>query len=169
MKEIVAVDRNWGIGHEGKLLKRIPEDMARFRKMTLNKVVIMGRATFASLPKQEPLADRVNIVLSGNPDFVNEKVTVCRSLDDLFETLAPYNPDDVYVIGGGRVYAELLPHCTEAYVTKIDSSYPADTHYPNLDDADGWELAWESEKRSCQDIDFHYTVYENQSPKPYGA
>ena len=169
MKEIVAVDPNWGIGCGGKLLRRIPGDMARFRKMTLHKVVVMGRATFLSLPKQEPLADRVNIVLSRNPDFVNDKVTVCRSPAELFMELKQYDTDDVFVIGGGAVYALLLPYCREAYVTKINNAYPADTYYPNLDERDGWKLVSVSEPITDKDIEFRYTVYENESPKTYGV
>ena len=167
MKEIVAVDRNWGIGCEGKLLQRIPEDMARFRKITLHKVVVMGRATFESLPKQKPLKDRVNIVLTRNQEYINDKVTVCRSLNELFAELKQYHTDDVFVIGGGAVYAELLPYCDGAYVTKIDNTYPADTYYPNLDEEDGWTLASESEPMEYGDIGFRYTVYTHQKPKKY--
>lgn len=169
MKEIVAVDQNWGIGCGGKLLTRIPEDLARFKEMTLHKVVVMGRATFESLPKQKPLADRVNIVLSQNPGFTSDGVTVCRSLDALFRALAPYDPDDVNIIGGGVVYAELLPYCTTAHVTRIDNAYPADTYYPNLDEASGWKLVSESEPMGYMGTKFHYTTYENESPKTYGA
>lgn len=167
MKEIVAVDKNWGIGCDGNLLQRIPEDMARFRQLTLHKVVVMGRATFESLPKQEPLADRVNIVLSRNPDFVNDRVTVCRGLDELFKELKQYDTDDVFVIGGGAVYALLLPYCTEAYVTKIDNTYPADTYFVNLDEENGWKLVSESGPMDYRDIGFRYTVYENEEPKRY--
>ena len=165
MKEIVAVDQNWGIGCGGKLLKRIPEDMARFRRMTLHKVVVMGRETFESLPKREPLKDRINIVLSRNPGYVNDGVTVCRNLDELFQALTHYDPDDVFVIGGGAVYALLLPYCTEAYVTKIENAYPADTYFPKLDEADGWRLVSVSEPMGYQDIEYRYAVYANESPK----
>ena len=169
MRAIVAVDRNWGIGCGGKLLQRIPEDLARFKAMTLHKAVVMGRTTFLSLPGQKPLKDRVNIVLSRNPEFIREGVTVCRSTDALFQTLVPYDPGDVYVIGGGAVYAALLPYCTESYVTKIDNAYPADTHYPNLDEASGWRLVSESGPMDYMDIEFRYTTYKNESPKAYGA
>jgi dihydrofolate reductase len=167
VKEIVAVDQNWGIGCDGKLLRRISGDMARFREMTLHKVVVMGRATFLSLPKQEPLKDRVNIVISRNPGFTKEGVTVCRSLDELSGELKQYNTDDVFIIGGGSVYALLLSYCTESYVTKIDNTYPADTYYPNLDEVNGWKLISESEPMVDKDIEFHYTVYKNESPERY--
>jgi len=167
MKAIVAVDQNWGIGCDGKLLRRIPVDMARFTQLTLHKVVVMGRATLESLPKQKPLKDRVNIVLTKNPEYVNDKVTVCRSLDELFAEIKQYDTDDVFVIGGGAVYALLLPYCAEAYVTKINNTYPADTYFVNLDEEDGWTLVSESEPMVDKDIEFRYTVYENEEPKRY--
>ena len=122
MKAIVAVDLNWGIGYRGNLLQRIPEDMKFFKQMTLGKVVIMGRETFESLPGKEPLKDRINIVLSKDECFTNEKVTICRSLDELFYELKKYNSDDVFVIGGESIYTQLLPYCSEVYVTKIDNT-----------------------------------------------
>ena len=169
MKAIVAVDQNWGIGYEGDMLTRIPADLARFKKMTLHKAVVMGRATFLSLPKQEPLTDRVNIVLSRNPDFTDAGVTVCPSLDALLRELKQYDTNDVFVIGGGAVYAQLLPYCTAAYVTKIGKTYPADTYFVDLDGEDGWRLVSQSEPMDYQGIGFRYTLYENQSPKTDGA
>jgi len=121
MKAIVAVDSNWGIGFRGNLLQRIPGDMKFFKQMTLNKVVIMGRETFESLPGKEPLKDRVNIVLSKNECFNNEKVTICRTLNELFCELEKYNSDEVFLIGGESIYTQLLPYCKEAYVTSIEN------------------------------------------------
>ena len=68
MKAIVCVDKNWGIGNADSLLFHIPEDMAFFKRKTIGNVVVMGLATFLSLPGQKPLADRVNIVLSNKED-----------------------------------------------------------------------------------------------------
>ncbi len=160
MKAIVSVDLNWGIGCGGKLLQRIPEDMKFFKQMTLGKVVVMGRETFESLPKKEPLKDRVNIVLSRNESFINEKVTICRSLEELFDELNKYNSDDVFVIGGEAVYAELLPYCSEAYVTKFENIYEADKHFVNLEKESAWKLVSESEFREYNDIKFRYLKYE---------
>jgi dihydrofolate reductase len=119
MKAIVAVDLNWGIGYQGKLLQRIPEDMKFFKAATTGKVVIMGRETFESLPGKEPLKDRVNIVLSRNQLFNNENVIICRSLTELFVELKKRLWDDVFVIGGESIYIQLLPYCSEALLTRI--------------------------------------------------
>lgn len=161
MKAIVAVDANWGIGCGGRLLQHIPEDMKFFKQTTLHKVVIMGRETFESLPGQEPLKDRVNIVLSRKADFIHEKVTICRSLPELFQTIAPYDTDDVFVIGGESVYTQLLPHCSAAFVTKIEKPYVADKFFVNLDEEENWRLVAAGETKSYQDICFGFYTYAN--------
>ena len=78
MKAILSADLNWGIGKEGKLLQRVPEDMKMFVQKTNGKVVVMGRETFESLPGRQPLKDRVNIVLSKSGQFDCEGLIVCR-------------------------------------------------------------------------------------------
>ncbi len=159
MKAIAAVDLNWGIGYRGNLLKRIPDDMKFFKQMTLGKVVIMGRETFESLPGQEPLKDRVNIVLSKNGHFKNEKVTLCRSLDELYSELEKYDTDDVFVVGGESVYSQLLASCTEAYVTKIEEKYVADKYFVNLDKNKAWKLVSASNFKNYENIVYKFVKY----------
>ncbi len=159
MKAIVAVDLNWGIGFKGNLLQRIPEDMKFFKQMTLGKVVVMGRETFESLPGKEPLRDRRNIVLSRSIDFINEKVTICRSIDELFIELKKYNQDDVFVIGGESIYTQLLQYCTESYVTKIENTYIADKYFVDLDKEEMWETSSSSDWYVYKDIHFKFVKY----------
>ena len=87
MKAMVAVDKNLGIGYKGELLERIPEDIKFFKQSTIGKVVIMGRATFLSLPGQEPLKDRINIVLCEDKQFSDKEIIVCSSLNELFSEI----------------------------------------------------------------------------------
>ena len=159
MKIIVAVDLNWGIGYRGNLLQRIPEDMKLFKQMTLGKVVIMGRETFESLPGKEPLKDRVNIVLSKDECFNNEKVTICRSLKELFFELEKYNSNDVFVIGGESIYSQLLSSCTEAYVTKIENKYVADKYFIDLDKSEAWKLISTSNLQNYENIQYKFVKY----------
>ena len=133
--------------------------MKFFKQTTLGKVVVMGRETFESLPEKEPLKDRINIVLSKR--FVNEKVTVCHSLEELFAELKNYNCEDVFVIGGESVFAQLLPHCTEVFVTKIMNSYDADKYLCNLDKEERWKLISESDLQTYQNIQFKFAKYVN--------
>lgn len=161
MKAIVSVDTNWGIGYRGKLLQRIPEDMKQFREKTTGKVVVMGRDTFESLPGKAPLKNRVNIVLSANESFYDDRVILCRSLDELFRKIEIYNTEDVFIIGGESIYKQLLPYCSEAYVTKIHHAYPADKYLPNLDKEREWTLASESELQNYDHIQYSYVNYIN--------
>ena len=161
MKAIVAVDENWAIGYKGELLQRIPDDMKFFKKMTLGKVVVMGRETFESLPGQKPLNDRTNIVLSRNKNLEIEGGVVCHSIEELGKALNSYNSEDIFVIGGEAVYAMLLPYCNEAYVTKIESSYTADKYLVNLDADPNWELTAKSEPETYNGISYSFLKYRN--------
>lgn len=162
MLAIVAVDLNWGIGYQGELLMRIPADMKFFKENTRGRVVVMGRETFASLPGGEPLPDRVNIVLCEDRNFSDKDIIVCASLTELWAALQKYPSEEIFVIGGESVYAQLLPYCRDAYVTKIDEDYPADKYFPNLDEAEGWEMVDSGELCHHQNIGFRFTQYHNQ-------
>lgn len=166
MKAILSADLNWGIGNKGNLLQRVPEDMKRFKQMTIGKVVIMGRETLESLPGQRPLADRVNIVLSRNGQFDCEGLIVCRSLEELFQRIVSYPKGDVFVIGGESVYTQLLPFCSEAFVTRFEKEFEADRHFPNLDELENWVLVSKSEPSNFNGMSFRYLKYVNTNTQP---
>ena len=163
MKAILSADLNWGIGCGGKLLQRVPEDMKFFMNMTLGKVVVMGRETFESLPGMQPLKERVNIVLSRNGHYEDERLIICRSISDLSGKLIRYDADDVFVIGGESVYTSLLPYCSEAYVTRFEKAFEADRHFPDLDVMQNWKLVSESEQHLYKDMSFKYLMYANSA------
>ncbi|MBP2027911.1 dihydrofolate reductase [Acetoanaerobium pronyense] len=162
MKAIVAVDLNWGIGCAGELLEVIPEDMKFFKEKTIGKVLIMGRGTFDSLPGRAPLKDRLNIVLSKDYSFEDSRLTVCRSLDEVFENIKGYDTKDIYVIGGQSVFTQFMPYCTEAYVTKIHKTYSADKYFPNLYKEDSWELVSESEIKEFKSVEYNFLKYRKK-------
>ena len=140
-------------------MQRVPEDMKFFMQMTMGKVVVMGRETFESLPGKQPLKDRVNIVLSKNGKFDNEKLIICRSLDSLFQELGKYPSDDVFVIGGESLYTQLLPYCSEVFVTRFEKEFQADRHFPNMDRMDNWILVSESTPSNYKDMNFKFLKY----------
>ncbi len=166
MKAILSADLNWGIGKDGKLLQRVPEDMKFFVEKTTGKVVVMGRETFESLPGQQPLKDRVNIVLSKNVHFDGEGLIVCRSMEELFQKLENYSSSDVFVIGGESVYTQLLPYCSEAFVTRFEKEFEADRHFPNLDRLENWVLVSKSTQSNYKGMDFRYLKYVNITTQP---
>ena len=166
MNIIVNVDKNWAIGKGGALLFPIDADLKNFKRLTLNKIVVMGRKTLESLPDGKPLKDRRNIVLSKTlPE--TEGLHVCRSLASLQQMLASkefasFSSDDVFVIGGAAVYAQLLPLCTTAYITKVEAvAQNADAFFPNLDKMPEWRITETSELFQDK-VPYRFVTYKRQ-------
>ncbi|WP_274940808.1 dihydrofolate reductase [Chordicoccus furentiruminis] len=163
MNLIAAVDRNWAIGRNGKLLVSIPQDMAYFRQMTTGKVVIMGRKTLESFPKKKPLRNRAeNIVITRQMDYQAEGATVVHSVEEALNAAARYDTRDVFVIGGGEVYRSLLPYCDTAYITKIDFAYDADTRLPDLDHDPEWEKVRATDELTYFDLVYEFDTYRRK-------
>lgn len=159
MNMIVAVDSNWAIGHKGKLLVSIPEDMQFFRRETTGKVVVMGRKTLESFPNGLPLKNRVNVVITKDKEYNVKDTIICHSIEEALEVLKQYNDEDIYVIGGESVYRQFLPYCSVAHVTKINYSYDADTYFPNLDEMDEWTIEESSDERTYFDLEYEFVKY----------
>lgn len=156
---IAAVSRNWGIGRDNDLLYNIPEDKKFFRRTTLEHTVIMGRKTLLSLPNGKPFKDRNNVVLSRNKDFHPEGVTVLGSVEEAVK-YAENEGGEVFIVGGGSVYKEMLPFCGKALITKIDGMPDADVFFPNLDELPEWKLTEESEEQDYEGVKYKFCTYE---------
>lgn len=163
MKLIVAVAKNWAIGYKGNLLFDLPDDMAFFKEKTMGRVVVMGRKTLMSFPEGKPLKNRVNIVLTRDENFKADDCLVVNSYDDLFEELKKYEEDDVYLIGGGKIYNDLYPYCSEALITKVDAIENADTFLHNFDDDHDWYLSYASEIHENNGYKFTFNTYKNKN------
>lgn len=167
MQAIVAVDQNYAIGYRGGMLFHLPEDLKYFARMTRGKTLVMGRATLQSFPNGKPLPGRPHIVLSRDKNFAVPGASVVHSLRELREAIAPYAPDQVFLVGGGQLYSLLIDCCDTAYVTRVRAKADeADCRFPNLDERPGWRLAEESEP--VEDNGFLYTHcrYENSNVFP---
>lgn len=162
MNLIVAVDKNWGIGKDNKLLVSIPADMKFFREETMNKVVVMGRKTLESFPNGLPLKQRTNIVLTKDRNYQVKGAVLVHSLEELLDELRKYDTNEVYVIGGDSVYKLLLPYCDTAHVTKIDYAYEADSFFPNLDEMSEWEVTAASEEQTYFDLEYTFVKYSRK-------
>jgi dihydrofolate reductase len=154
---IVAVNNDWGIGYNGDLLEHIPEDLKYFKALTTGHAVVMGSKTWDSLPKK-PLPDRTNIIISHEGNLLLENGAIRLKLEDLdldyFET-------DVFVIGGGSIYQQLLPFCDRVYVTKIYKSHEQiDTYFPNLDELDDWASAACGPIQTYKDLTYQFWQYD---------
>ena len=154
---IVAVNNDWGIGYNGDLLEHIPEDLKYFKALTIGHAVVMGSKTWDSLPKK-PLPDRTNIIISHEGNLLLENGAIRLKLEDLnldyFET-------DVFIIGGGSIYQQLLPFCDRVYVTKIYKSHEqVDTYFPNLDELDDWAPAACGPIQTYKDLTYQFWQYD---------
>ena len=163
---IAAVGLDWAIGRNGQLLVSIPADMKYFRETTKGATVIMGRQTYDSLPKK-PLPNRKNIVISRSySDFTPVSDNLTGS--DL-EHVKAYlegirsNPDsgDVFVIGGGQIYRELLDWCDTVLLTQVFQTWPdADTFFPNMEEQEGWILSDAGEMFEYEGLSYRFIRYE---------
>lgn len=160
MKLIAAVDKNWGIGLNGRLLVSIPSDQKFFRNETYGKVVITGRKTLATFPNGLPLEGRTNIILTGDKNFKAKNAIIVHSVEEALEAVADYAEEGVYVIGGESIYNQFLPYCDTAIITKIDHAFEADAYMTNLDEMDSWKITAESEEQTYFDLEYVFLRYE---------
>lgn len=134
---IAAVDENWGIGYNNKLLTFIPEHSWHFKDLTTGKIVVMGRKTWDIFPVR-PLACQQFVVVTSSTGPDN--LAFYTNLDAVKNWLTT-TQRDICIIGGGIIYKELLPYCDTAYITKIFHKFEnVDTYCPNLDLDPAWKL-----------------------------
>ena len=159
IKAIVHADKAWGIGKNGDMMFSLPKDMKFFRETTSGHTVVMGGNTLRSFPNQKPLKNRVNIVLSRGQ--VRDDCVIVRSFDELKKEMKARKNEEIYVIGGGEIYRELLPYCHEALVTKVDAVGGADTFFPNLDENENFVCVAMSEPLDDNGNSIRFTTYKN--------
>ena len=131
MKAIAAVNLAGYIGKGGDLLYSIKEDMKYFATVTRGKTLVMGRKTLLSLPGGTGLKGRTNVVLSrsmSDEEAIRRGVLLARDVKGLFAMLSQHaiSLEDTYVIGGGEIYALLLPYCDTLYITRVLREIPAE-------------------------------------------
>lgn len=146
---IAAIDEARAIGQAGQLPWRLPDDLKHFKALTLGKTVLMGRKTYASIGR--PLPQRRNLVLTRDSSFATSGVEVVRDLHNVLE-------DDLFVIGGGEIYALALPLATTLELTMVRTVIPdADAFFPTWNGADWLEVRREhhgKDERHAHAFDF---------------
>ena len=168
METILHCDRKWGIGRNNDLMFSLPADMKFFRETTRGKVVIMGSNTLICLPNEKPLKNRTNIVLWPGGDksrALADGFIMADDMDEFKAEVRKYPADDVYVIGGAMMYRTMLPYCSEALITKVDADGGAEVFFENLDRAEGWRLAEQSEPVIDNGYAIRFCRYVNDGVK----
>ncbi|AXV22131.1 MULTISPECIES: type 3 dihydrofolate reductase [Aeromonas] len=150
---IAAMAHDRVIGKDNQMPWHLPADLAHFKRVTLGKPVLMGRKTFESIGR--PLPGRRNLVISRNPDYQAEGIEVVGSVEAALALLAGSSVEELMVIGGGHLYAEMLPSADCLYLTQIDLAVEGDTRFPAFDDAH-----W-------QRVDCESHPADEKNPHPY--
>jgi dihydrofolate reductase len=150
---IVATDDEGGIGLRGGLPWHLPDDLRRFKALTLGKPVVMGRRTWDSIGR--PLPGRLNIVVSRDPRLAIQGATVVGTLEAALA--AAGGVPEVCVIGGAEIYRVALPLADTIHLTEVHANVGADTHFPSLDPAQWVEVA--RERRAADERHAHAMSY----------
>lgn len=140
---VLAVADNGVIGDRGAIPWRIPDDVKRFKALTMGKPLVMGRKTYESFPKR-PLPGRTNIVITRDAAYAAEGAVVVHSLDEALARAQVENPLEIMIAGGEAIYREALPHAARIELTEVHVAPPGDTHFPPLDKSVWRETAREA-------------------------
>ncbi|WPO80545.1 dihydrofolate reductase [Flavobacterium sp. KACC 22761] len=151
---IAAVAENNALGKNNDLVWHLPNDFKRFKSLTTNHYIIMGRKTFESFPK--PLPNRTHVIITRQTDYQPEGCIVVDSIEKAI-AVCPEN-EDSYIIGGGEIYNLAMPYADIIEITKVHHTFDADTFFPKINEND-WMLV-ESEENFKDDKHLYDYTYE---------
>lgn len=155
---IAAISENNVIGKDNKLLWHLPEDLKRFKELTTDHTIIMGRKTFESLGRVLP--NRKHIVLTRDLGYNidSDWVKVIHSIDDLTEYIN--DDEEHFVIGGALIYNQLLKDTQKMYITKIYKKYEGDAYFPKINEEE-WKIVEKipGKKDEKNNFDYDFITY----------
>ena len=156
---IAAVSINNIIGNKNKLIWKLSNDLKRFKNLTTNHSVIMGRKTFESLPN--PLPDRNNIVITRDTNYSKPNIQVCSSIEDAINlTKTDTQP---FIIGGGQIYTQTINIVDKIELTRVHEEFDGDAYFPEIP-LDIFELINEENYNSDleNEFDYSYLTYKKR-------
>ncbi|MFD1141901.1 dihydrofolate reductase [Larkinella insperata] len=136
---IAAVAEKGVIGRENDLVWHLPDDFKYFKQTTSGHPILMGRKTFESLGK--PLPNRLNVVITRNPDYQPAGVVVVDSLEKALEEARKTAVPEIFVIGGSEIYRQAIPFADRLYLTEVKASFDGDAWFPDFDKANWREVS----------------------------
>lgn len=159
---IYARARNGVIGKDGVMPWHLPEDLAHFKRTTLNHPVIMGRKTWDSLPPRfRPLPGRTNIVITRQSSWHADGAHRAASLSEALRLC--HGAEKIWVIGGAQIYAHALPLADEVVVTEIDADFEGDAYAPRLDES--WQAVSRQELTSASNLLLSFITYQKKQER----
>lgn len=132
---IAAVAENNALGKDNQLLWHLPNDFKRFKNITSDHYIIMGRKTFESFPK--PLPNRIHVIITRQKNYVQENCIIVDSLQNAI-AVCP-SDEEVFIIGGGEIYTQSIEIADKLDITRVHHTFDADTFFPVID-MEKWEL-----------------------------
>ena len=157
---IVAHSKNMVIGKENDLIWEIPDDHARFKRITMDHPVVMGRRTWESIPeKLRPLPGRTNFVITRDDSYSAPGAIVTTSIEDaLAGAKATPGSEEIFIVGGGEIYKQTLPFTNRIYATVIDKNVDGDTFFPEY--ANLFTKKISEESKEFEGLKYSYLVLE---------
>ena len=155
---VLAMADNGVIGRNGRLPWRIPEDMRRFKALTVGKPCIMGRKTWDSLPRK-PLPDRPNIVITRDKDFRAEGAVLVHSLDEAVARAG--GATEICIIGGADIYRAALPRAGRIHLTEVHADVEGDTRLAPFDRA-SWRETVREDHVTADGLRYSYVTLERR-------
>jgi dihydrofolate reductase len=140
---VLAMADNGVIGASGSIPWRNPEDMKRFKALTMGKPIVMGRKTWDSFPRK-PLAGRTNIVITRDRSWTAQGAVAVHSLDEALTAARREKPSEIAIVGGAEIYGQALTHATRVELTEVHTNAAGDTHFPAFEKSIWRETARES-------------------------
>lgn len=162
---IAAVATNQVIGKDNDLVWRLPDDMKYFMETTKNHFVIMGRKNYESIPhKYRPLPNRTNIIITKQKNYQAPDCIITNTIEEALDYCNEHNQEEVFVIGGGQIYAQSLPLAHKLYITEVKEYFEGDTFFPEFD-----QRQWDELSRKHHNIDdrhkhaFDFVIYKRKA------
>jgi len=152
---IVALAKNRVIGLNNTLPWHLPEDLKRFRQLTMGHHIIMGRKTYESLGRLLP--GRHSVIVTRNRDYQVQGAIVVHSLEDAVKACG--DDKEAFLIGGAELYQQALGLANKLYLTQIDAEFTGDAFFPELD-LRQWQLLQQQAYTSEQGLPFQYITYQ---------
>lgn len=150
---IAAMDKNNLIGYNNDMPWNLPNDLKHFKEVTSHHTIVMGRKTYESIGR--PLPNRKNIILSCSGYKTDEKVEVISSIDEI-KNLA--KDEEIFVIGGGTIYEQVIPYADRLYITRIDAEFTGDTYFPQFSEND-WKVIAEKAGKLDEKNKYQHSFY----------
>jgi len=158
---LVAMDQNHVIGHKNDMPWHLPLDLKFFRELTTGHTIIMGRKTFDSIGRVLP--NRENVVITRQTQDFPEGIKVIHDLNKIYEWDRAYPDEEYFVIGGGHIFEQVLPHADRMYITLIEDEFEGDTYFPQFNE-DDWILTKKEKgiKNDENPYDYYFLQYDRK-------